>query len=357
MIQKDILIHETESVKDSLKKLDKTAKKVLLVINNKNTLLGTITDGDIRRYILSGKSLDSDIKRAYNKKPLFLKKKDFSINRVKKILLKNRIELLPIVDNQKKVLDFKTWDQVFSKDATEKLKKSKIDIPVVIMAGGRGNRLEPFTKIISKALIPIGDKPIIEIIIDEFKKQGVEKYFLTLNHKSEMVKSYFNSADKDYEIQYVEERKFLGTAGSLKLLENNIDDLFIVSNCDVIVKANFEDVIGFHKKQKASLTVLSSIKHYEIPYGIVKRRNGGEVIDILEKPEYTFTINTGVYILNRNILRFIPKNKSFDMPDLIKNLIKNNKKIVMYPVNENDYVDIGQWEEYKKALEKIQFFK
>ena len=356
MLQKDIFINEKAFIRDTFKKLDKTALKVLLVVNGNNELLGTVTDGDIRRYILSGQSLENDITKIYNRQPIYIKKEEFSPDMAKKIFIENKIELIPILDGGKKVIDFITWSDVFS-EAIRVVKPTTINIPVVIMAGGKGTRMDPFNKIFPKPLIPIGDKPIIEIIIDEFRKQGVKKYYLTLNYKREMIESYLNSIKKDYEIKYVKETDFLGTIGSLKLLEKEIDDLFIVSNCDVIVKANFEEVINFHKEQRASLTILSALQHYKIPYGIIEFKEGGRVINVNEKPEYTFPINAGVYILNRDILRFMPEESSFDMTDLIKCLIKNNRKVVMYPVNENDYIDIGQWEEYKRAVEKLQAFR
>lgn len=357
MLDKYILIRETESVKDALKKLDKSAKKVLLVVNGRNQLLGTITDGDIRRYILSGKSLENDIKEVYNKKSVFITKGDFSIDLARELLIKNKIELLPIVDKENKIIDFATWDQVFSERKADVYEVSKINIPVVIMAGGKGARLEPFTTVLPKPLIPIGDKPIIEIIMDEFKKWGTTEYYVTLNHKGDMIEAYFKNIEKDYRIKYIREKTFLGTAGSLKLLKGKISGDFIVSNCDVIVKANFAEVVDFHKKQGAALTILSSIQHYEIPYGVIKSKEEGEVVDIIERPEYTFTINAGVYILAKECLEHIPEKTPFAMTDLIKSLIKNNKKVAMYPVNENDYIDIGQWEEYKKAIEKLQLFK
>ena len=357
MLENDILIHEVESVKDALKKLDKTAKKTLLVVDTKNRLLGTITDGDIRRYILGSKDLNNDIREVYNKKPIYIKKRDFSIEAAKTILIDNEIELIPIVDEKNKVLDFISWNQAFSEDGMTPFIKNKIDIPVVIMAGGQGARLEPFTKIFPKALIPVGDKPIIEIIINEFKKYGVKEYYLTLNIKGEMIESYFNNIEKDYDVRFVrEEQGFLGTAGSLKFLEDQIKDNFIVSNCDVIVKTDFNKVLNFHKEQGASLTVLSSMQYYKIPYGVIKFKEGGAVTDIHEKPEHIFPINSGVYILNKESLSFIPDESSFDMTDLIRSLIKNDKKVFMYPVNESDYIDIGQWGEYKKATEKLRFF-
>ncbi|MFQ5456322.1 MAG: sugar phosphate nucleotidyltransferase [Nitrospirota bacterium] len=354
---KDIFICESASVKDTLKRLDKTAEKVLLITDAENRLLGTITDGDIRRYILKGRNLEDDIREVYNKSPFFIKKRDSSIEHIKEILIKNKVYLLPIVDEERRIIDFITWSQAFSEGETEPRKESKIDIPVVIMAGGEGTRLQPFTKILPKPLIPVGDKPVIELIIEEFKRYGVREYYLILNYKGKMIESYFSDAERDYKIGYVWEKEHLGTAGGLKIIEGMISDIFIVSNCDVIVEADFEEVVNLHKEIGASMTILSSIQHYKIPYGVIKFQEKGVVSDIFEKPEYTFAVNTGVYLLNRDSLRFIPENSYFDMIDLIKSLIESKRKVVTYPINGNDYTDTGQWEEYKKAVEKLQFVK
>lgn len=356
MLNKNILAYETETIKEILKKLDKTAEKVLLVIDDAKRLMGTITDGDIRRYILKGKELENDIREIYNQRPIYIRKNDYSTDKVKDMLIKNKIELIPILDEDNKVVDFITWSKVFSNGEISTFIESKINIPVVIMAGGRGARLDPYTTVLPKPLIPIGDKPIIEIIIDEFKKQGASEYYLTLNHKAKMIEAYFSNIEKDYKLKFIKEEDFLGTAGSLKLLEQQISTTFIVSNCDVIVKANFEEVINFHQEQQAQLTMLSSIQHYKIPYGVIKFSEGGRVTSLIEKPEYTFSTNTGVYVLDKECLKSIPKNKHFDMTDLAESLIKNNKKVIIYPVNEGDYIDIGQWEEYKKAIERLKVF-
>lgn len=356
-IDKNIFIYEFETIKDSLKKLSNTGHRTLLVIDAKNKLLGTLTDGDIRRYILKGKSLESNVRNVYYKKHIFIKRKEFSIAKAKELLLKNKIELIPIVDENSRAVDIITWQHAFSDGRTLKSLSTKINIPVVVMAGGQGKRLEPFSNIFPKALIPIGEKTIIEMIIDEFKRYGINKYYLTLNHKADMIESYFNHAKIDIEINFIKEKKFLGTAGSLKLLEGRINDVFIVSNCDVIVRADYEEVLNMHKREKVLLTILSSIQHFKIPYGVVKFTENGNVVDLIEKPEYSFMINTGVYILNKEVLEFIPKDVMFDMTDLISILIKNKEKVSTYPVNENDYIDIGQWEEYKKSIEKLQWLK
>ncbi len=352
MARDDIFISEADSIKDALKKLDKNEEKVLLVIKD-NKLLGTITDGDIRRYVLRGNSLELNVKELYNKNPTYINEDKFSIEQSREIMRKNRITLLPIVDNENRVLDYITRDKVLHGEEALPFHSTSLDVPVVIMSGGKGTRLEPFSKIFPKALIPIGDKPIIQFIIDEFRRYGITQYYLILNHKGEMIKSYFENTEKDYSINYIWEKDFFGTAGSLRLLEDKIVDVFLVSNCDVIVKANFEEVVNFHIENKASVTTVCAIQHHKLPYGIVQFKAGGEIVEIIEKPEYTFTVNAGVYVLSREALKFIPDKGRFDMTDLIRNLLKEGKKVLMYPVNESDYIDIGQWEEYKKVLGKL----
>ena len=220
------------------------------------------------------------------------------------------------------------------------------------MAGGKGDRLELFTKVLPKPLIPIGDVPIIERIMDEFSCFGVKDFYITLNYKGEMIEAYANSLSKDYKINFIREEEYLGTAGSIKMIGDVQFDDIIVSNCDILVKANYKKALDFHRRTESFMTILSSIQYYKIPYGVISYVNGGKVTAIQEKPEYTFVINTGVYILKRTCLSYIPHKKKFDMPTLINMLITDNKAVSNYPVNESDYIDIGQWCEYWKEMEK-----
>jgi len=353
-MNKEILIHKKNTVKEALKQLDKVATKTLLVVDGSNKLIGSISDGDIRRFILSGKDLTDDIGAAYNKTPVYFDEKDFTLTKAKEVMLNKKIELIPIVNNEGVITNYITWAEAFSDNSGKQTVNDFLSsIPLVIMAGGKGTRLEPFTNVFPKPLFPIGGQTITETIIDEFKKYGIKDYYLTLNYKGSMVESYFNSIEKDYNVKYIKENKFLGTAGSLRLLKGKIKGTFLVSNCDIIVKAKYDDVVALHEKNNASITILSSIKHYKIPYGIVSFENGGIVTEVSEKPEYTFTINTGVYVVNSDVIDLIPEDTSFNMTDLIEVLIKNNKKVATYPVNENDYVDIGLWDEYKKTVNKF----
>lgn len=354
-MERDIFIDENALIKEALKKLDETSEKTLLVVDKKRHLLGTLTDGDIRRYIIRTGQLSGTIKSIYNKDPIVIKKNNVSEKRIKEIFLEKKIEVLPIVDEANKVVNYLVWTQVFSEQEKFNLfQDKKINIPVVIMAGGKGTRLAPFTYVLPKPLIPVGDKTMVELIIDNFRIFGVKKFFLTLNYKGEMIEAYFNGIEKDYEIEFVWEDKFLGTAGSLRLLEDKLEeDYFIVSNCDILIRANFSEVLKFHKSNQAVFTSITAIQHYRIPYGVVNVQNGGVIESIEEKPEYIFQVNTGVYLLNKTILNLIPENQYFDMPNLIKKLLSEGKKVLAYPVNESDYIDVGQWEDYKRALSKL----
>ena len=326
-------------------------------MDESDCLLGTITDGDIRRHILEGISIENPIKDIYNKNSKFLQQSDYSKELSRKILIDNKIELLPIIDENHHVVDFTVWNELDGRRVGRSKGEPPLELPVVIMAGGKGTRMAPFTNILPKPLIPIGERTVLELIIEGFREFGIRDYYLTLNHKGEMIQAYFNGIEKDYKTHFVTEKDYLGTAGSLKLVEKSICDTFIVSNCDIIVRADYAEVVAFHKANKAELTILSSLQRYRIPYGVIKFRQEGEVTELIEKPEYTFTINTGVYVLNRECLKLIPHDTFFNMTDLIDVLISQNQKIHTYTVNESDYIDIGQWKEYFTEKHKKEFKK
>jgi len=349
---KDVLINEKTTIKESMKKLDEVASKILFVLSDDNHLIGSLTDGDIRRFILSNNTLDSKVSEVCNKN-CFKIIEPFDRDEVLSDMEKLDIIYAPVLNNNGIIFDVFTLP--LSNRRVVKYSQIKLDIPVVIMAGGKGSRMEPFTKVLPKPLIPIGDETILEHIINEFRKYNINEYYFTLNFKAEMIMAYFNSIEKDYEIQYIIEKDFFGTGGSLNLLKNKINGDFIVSNCDIIVKADYSDVYRFHKNNESYLTVVSSIQHQKFPYGVIEFSEGGKIISLIEKPEFTFPINTGIYILNKKCFDYIPENEFFHMTELIEKLIDNGKPVYTYPVNEGDFIDIGQWEEYRKATDRLSW--
>jgi dTDP-glucose pyrophosphorylase len=348
---KDITIQPNATIKEAMEALDKTAEKVLLVVDDDQRLIGALTDGDIRRHILKEQDLISTIQSAYNKNPIFIFQEDFDIEKIKHVLTKNIIDLVPILNRDRKVVDFVTWEKAFGNN--RRSGDQKLDASVVIMAGGRGTRLEPFTKVLPKPLIPVGEKPVIDHIIDRFKACGVSEFYITVHHMSKILRAYFEEKNPDYSIGFAEEDEPRGTAGSLKLLIDKLDKPFFVSNCDIIVEADYSDIFRFHTENRYDITLVASTKQYSIPYGICELNGSGSLERIKEKPEYNYLVNTGLYVLNPNLIDIIPDNKMFHITQLIE-IVKGDKgKVGVYPVSENAWIDIGQWTEYRKALKVI----
>ncbi len=350
MLMKNITIYPQATIKEAMEALDKTAEKVLLVLDENRALIGTLTDGDIRRYILKGQDLSGTIKNAYNRNPIFVFKKDFDLEKIRKLLTQKRINLVPILDQNRKVIDFITWEKAFGNNR----EKQKLDLPVVIMAGGSGTRLEPFTKVLPKPLIPVGEKPVIDHIIDRFRAYGVCEFYLTIHHMSKILRAYFEEKSPNYSIGFAEEDEPRGTAGSLKLLKDRLDRPFFVSNCDIIIDADYADLYRFHKKNGYDITIVASAKQFNIPYGICELNGGGSLERIQEKPKYSFLVNTGLYVLNTSVIDLIPDKGLFHITHLMDKVRENNGTIGVFPVSEKAWIDVGQWAEYRKALKVIE---
>ncbi len=348
-----ILIVPSASIVEALKQLDRSAKKVLLVVDANQRLLGTLTDGDIRRYILRTGSLDGLVADAYNAHPVVLRQGEAHIEQARELFMERQLEMIPIIDDRGVVVDYFLWNDVFYKEEAVSKKLSKIDVPVVIMAGGKGTRLDPFTRVLPKPLIPVGDKTIIEHIIDRFRQYGAQQFYITVNYKAEMLEAYFQGLQPPYDVVFVREPEFLGTAGSLALLRDTLSTDFILSNCDIILDIDFADLVSFHREQQSSLTSVVAIQHHRIPYGVVQMQNGGQIQKIIEKPEYTFPVNAGVYVMSPRIFQYLPEATVVDMPQLIDTLLQSQETVLGYPVPASAYLDVGQWAEYKEAVKKL----
>ena len=347
----EIIVKYNITFKVAFKILNKTGQKCLVVSDENNILLGTLTDGDIRKAILKGVDLKSSISNFYKRKPTVVLKDEYDIEKLKKIFIENRFDLVPVIDKKGKIIKIILWDDVFEYE--NKIKQMNSKVPVVIMAGGKGTRLEPFTKILPKPLVPVNEKTIIEHIIESFSNVGCNDFIISLNYKSKIIKAYFEEMNHDYSLTFFKEKMPLGTAGSLYLMKKKLKKPFFVSNCDIIIKTNYESFYAFHLEGKYDISLIAATKEYIIPYGTCKINEKGHLSNINEKPKYDFLINTGLYILNPDIINLVPKNKFFHITNLIDIAIKNKKKIGVFPIDDDAWIDIGEWAEYKKALLKL----
>ena len=349
---KNLTVRPSITIKQAMKKLDQTAEKCLLVIDEDTKLMGTLTDGDIRRAILNGTKFSASIEEFYNKKPICIDTKNSDENNIKEKFLKYKIDLIPVVDGDFKLVGYKTWEDIVGNGI---LRNSVVlDVPVVIMAGGKGTRLEPFTKVLPKPLLPINEKPIIEHIIEKFTDVGCSEFYLTVNYKGKILKAYFEELSPQYSVSFIDEPMPLGTAGSLKYLSGKFTGPFFVTNCDIIIKSDYKELYKFHVDNEFDITLVASAKDYIIPYGTCELNGGGHLSHINEKPRYEFLINTGLYIINPEILEMIPKDEFFHITHLIESAKNAGKKVGVFPVDEDAWIDVGQWVEYRTVVEKFQ---
>jgi dTDP-glucose pyrophosphorylase len=341
------IISPEDTILSALKRMDSIYQKLLIILDGE-MFFGLVSIGDIQRAIIHNISLDTPVRKIIRQNPR-IANAGTAYENIKKEMLEFRMELIPVVDKNSKLATVYFWEDVFGGDKHD----SKPDLlaTVVIMAGGRGSRLKPLTNVIPKPLIPIGEKPIIEHIIDNFMKIGSRRFIISIKYRAELMRFHFNQLNiKGVEIEFIEEADPYGTAGSLKLLEGKVTDTFFVTNCDILIDQDYRDVWNYHKEEKNEFTIVSSLKCYDIPYGTLKVGKGGKLLEIDEKPTVSYFINAGMYIIEPHILNEIPSDKYFNITDLIERIQKRNGKIGVFPVSEGSLKDLGTWDEYLKSV-------
>lgn len=339
------IISETTSLKEAAKILDGVVPKVLFVVDNKNCLVGALSDGDIRRWLIKKGSLDDKVALIMNKNPISLRANQKSAANDE--ISRREIKAIPILNDKREVIEI-----IVSGPAQRTKGESFKDKIVVIMAGGRGERLLPYTSVVPKPLLPIGGKPILELIIEKFMNYGCQNYYLTLNYKKNMIKAYFDDIEKSYNIKYIEEKKFLGTGGGLFFLKGFVEDTFVISNCDVLVEADYEEVLKYHVENKNIVTIVSAIQRHIIPYGVVNLNNEGFVEFIEEKPSNNFFVNTGVYLMEPAALEYMKEEEFLHITDLIEVILKAGQKVGAFPIDGDDWMDMGQFDEMNNMKNK-----
>lgn len=337
-------VEEKNSIREVMKKIAENAKGQVFVCKD-GKLLATVTDGDIRRYILAGGDIEGEVSRAANYSPVFA----YQENRgeAKDIMRKQGITALPIVTDDLEITDIVFL--TFFDEASGGKVKASLSVPVVIMAGGKGQRLKPFTDILPKPLIPLGEETITERIITKFQEYGCDPFYMIVNYKKNFIKAYFADNEKKYNIQFVEEEKFLGTAGGLKLVQGAVAGNFFVSNCDILIDADYQAILEEHIRKQCIITLVCAHKKYQMPYGTVEGDEEGYVCNMQEKPVLTYNINTGLYVVNERFLDKIPQDTFVDMTELIGECIGEKEKVGIYLIEEEQWLDTGQMEELEKT--------
>lgn len=346
---KDRVIAPSISLLDAMKRMDEIKVKMLFVFHGV-FFDGIITIGDIQRAIINNIPLNEPISIIIDKNKKYAKpNEDRQLVRSKMMSL--RAECMPVVNDKGELVDVYFWDDFFKH--SEQQHREKINLPVVIMAGGKGTRLKPLTNVIPKPLVPVGDKTILEVILDQFEFIGCHKFYMSVNYKADMMKYYLSQLDHRYDIEFFMEDKPLGTIGSVSLLKGKINTPFFVSNCDSINEQDYRDVYDYHVNNHNDMTIVTMVKSFKIPYGVIETGEDGLMVDLKEKPEHTYMVNSGVYILNPKLIDEIPEGEFFHITHLMEKVKARGGRVGCFPVSEESWHDMGEWPEYLRMIDVL----
>ena len=338
-VDKDILLTKDSTIKEALSVIDKGAMRIAIVLDANEKVVGTLSDGDIRRGLLNGLTLDSSIESLYFKEPTLANVNDAKELIIQKALRK-QIYQIPIVDDAGKLVKIEELSNLLKTNAKHNR--------VILMAGGLGTRLRPLTQNTPKPLLKVGNKPILETIIENFAKYGFVNITISVNYKADMIKEYFSDGSAlGVNIDYIEETKRLGTAGALSLMQERPQEPFFVMNADLLTNVNFEHLLDFHLMERSVATMCVREYDYQVPYGVIETQ-GSRIVSIEEKPIHKFFVNAGIYILSPQVFEYIPKNEFYDMPTLFDDIIKDELTTASFPIHEY-WLDIGRMSDFEQA--------
>ncbi|MCK5691817.1 MAG: nucleotidyltransferase family protein [Bacteroidales bacterium] len=346
-----INIRPDASVLFALKQMDQFERKLLLVSEN-NKFIGLLSIGDIQRAIINNIDLNVPVGSILRSDEYVVSRPGDSTKEIKAMMLQHRTEFMPVVDTAGELKDVLFWEDMFAVKKQEVA--AQFNLPVVIMAGGKGTRLKPLTNVLPKPLIPISDKTMLEEIFDRFNQHGSSRFFISVNYKSDLIRYYVKSLNLDDEISFFEEKKPLGTAGSLSLLKGQLQETFFVSNCDILIEQDYSEILSFHRENENEITIVAALRHFPIAYGTIETEENGLLTKLLEKPELTFKINSGMYILEPHLIEDIPVDEFYNITDLIIKLQQQGRKVGVFPISQNSWIDIGDWSQYSRYLENFK---
>lgn len=344
------MIQCSMSILEALKKMDVEKCKLLFVFEE-DAFKSILTIGDIQRAIIKSIDLSSSVSCIIDTNKVFASDTE-GFESIKEKMRRLRAECMPVLDKEKNLVDVVFWKEAFPKK-TEDDSREKIELPVVIMAGGKGTRLKPITNVIPKPLVPIGDKTILEEIMDQFENIGCKRFYMSVNYKSDMMRFYLDQLEHSYNIELFEESKPMGTIGSVSLLKGKINTPFFVSNCDIMIDQDYRDVYDYHKTNNNDITIVTAVKSIRIPYGVIETGENGLMTGLKEKPEKTYMINTGVYVLNPELIEEIPEDTFSHITDLMEKVKNRGGRVGCFPVSEGAWRDMGEWPEYLKMIKVL----
>lgn len=339
-------IQVSQTLIQALKMMDSQKGKVLYVYEG-DKFISLLTIGDIQRAIITNRDMNTPVDLILNSDKVYAKDSD-SIEHIRELMFRLRAESMPVKNGKGELVNIYFWEDIFGNKVSES--REKLNLPVVIMAGGKGTRLKPLTNVIPKPLIPIGEKTILETILDQFESIGSDRFYMSVNYKYDILKYYLDNLDHHYKIEFFKEEKPLGTIGSVSLLKDKLVTPFFVSNCDIIIDQDYRDVYEYHKTYNNDITIVTAVKNFKIPYGVIETGNYGLMTGLSEKPDLTYMINTGVYILNPELIKEIPENEFYHITHLIEKIRNKGGKVGCFPVSENAWTDMGDWKEYLKLI-------
>lgn len=338
------IVEEQISIIDAMKQIDKNSRGIVFVCKDKQ-LTGVLTDGDIRRYIIGNGDLSNTVGEIVNRRVHY--KLDTDNCNYKYYMKRHSITALPILNEKNEIIRIEfLYDRL-------REHREKLNIPVVIMAGGKGSRLKPYTQVLPKPLIPVGNKTILEHIMDRFEAYDCNQFDLVVNYRKNLIKAFFMDCDNERKVEFTEEEKFLGTGGGLRLLEGKYDNTFFVSNCDIIIEEDYGKIVKYHKEHHNIITMVCAMKNVVIPYGTIQMSDDGNVLSLEEKPTFPLMTNTGLYVMEPEFLKMIPQNTFIHITDVIQKCIEAGENVGAFPISEELWMDMGQMEELEKMRERI----
>lgn len=349
-IQK-FIVQENADVIEVMRQIDTSARGIVFVCRGRQ-LCAVVTDGDIRRHIMKSGSLTDPIMKIASVPPIFLEQG--KENMATAIMERNYITAVPIVNEKQEIVDI-----CFRRigHPGQKGEKASLRTPLVIMAGGKGTRLKPYTDILPKPLIPIGEKTITEHIIDRFAEYGCQDVMMIVNYKKDFIKAYFKDISTGNEITFIEEEEYLGTGGGLRLLLDHLNTTFFMSNCDIIIDTDYDKMLDYHRMAGNLITMVCAVRRFEIPYGTIQTNAEGYVTELVEKPGFEYKVNTGFYLIEPEFLQKIPEDTYVHITDVIEKCIKGGEKVGTFLIDDENWMDMGQLDELEKMKAKMEVYQ